>query len=206
MHASVQASLEAYEKSYIISRQNECFDAAYLSAYTLLIYWLYAKLWFMCTVDPERVRDLFVLHSFDSNFDQERFLIAEEPSALADLRLEDKKYSKIFSRLCLSNEGWKKLRALTDKRNKIAHPSGQIIYGDEEALESALEDMLELVESISKHFTPLYVAEYTREYTKLNYRKIKNWEKDINLEHDLVSKRQLSAVDLENLTELLKAA
>jgi len=146
---------------------------------------------------------IFTLHSFDSKFDLKKFLESDSALLLHKLKLEERKYAKVFRALCLCQEDSDKLKDLIDNRNKILHPSGVIICNDEYELETMLNIQKDLSESISKFMNKKYLKLAEKDYGKISLYKIRKWETDYSLESYLFAKYQIAQIDYDSMKTLL---
>lgn len=186
-------------KSYTVNRTNECYDVAFMMAYLVFVYWLYTKIWFMSKIDIKRTEDIFTLHSYNSRFNHKNFMGAGSPNLLAELRLDERKYSRIFKRVCLKDDQVNLLKRLTDDRNTISHPNGIIICPDENELDEKLKSIGELSDTISLYYAKKYLRYYIKNFGRLGINRIRNWDGDFQLETELFAKFQLSQTDVNSM-------
>lgn len=201
--SSTQSYILAKLNNYEVCYANGCYDDAYINSHIIFIYWLYSKLWAATKYNKKLLSGIFTLHSFDSKFDLNKFLESDSALLLHKLKLEERKYARVFRALCLDQEDSDKLKDLIDNRNKILHPSGVIICNDEYALETMLNVQKDLSESISKFMNNKYIKLAEKEYGKISLYNIRNWETDYNLESYLFAKYQITQIDYDSIKALL---
>lgn len=90
--------------NYLKCVENEMWDDAYINAHLIFVHWLYKKIWILSQSNQEKVRNIFSLHSFDSKYSVDKFLVAERAIELSQLNLEERKLANIFRQMFLDDE------------------------------------------------------------------------------------------------------
>lgn len=184
----------------------ECWDDAFVNAHLIFIHWLYQKIWIITKCEPMKVRNLFSLHGFDSNYSLDKFLRAEQGIELSQLKLEERKLANIFRELFIDEADKKRMKSLIDKRNSILHPSGTILCSSLDSLNEILEEQYDLVTKISLSSAHLYINLSEKEFRRIEYSDIASWGTDPEIEAYVVRQYELAQIDIDAILLKLSGA
>lgn len=205
-YPSTTEYLYAKYDNYLKCVENEMWDDAYINAHLILVHWLYQKIWVLLQSDSEKIRAIFSLHSFDSKYPVEKFLVAGHAIELSQLKLEERKLANVFRQIFLDDTDMKRLKNLVDKRNSILHPSGTILCSDADSLSSLIDEQYDLVTKISLGSTGTYIELASDEFRDLNSDDMLNWENDSEVEAYVVRRFELTQADIDAMLLKLDGA
>ena len=186
--------------------EQECWDEAFINSHLIFVHWLYRQLWLVSKHDENKIRNIFSLHSFDSNYPIAKFLKAATGTELHNLKIEERKLVKVFREICLDDTDKRRLQNLVDKRNAILHPSGVIVCTTEDDLQEILNEQSELSLKISLSLANSYIDIIEHSFRKLTYVEFINWNTDIEIEAYAVRDLELSPIEMDSITLSLSGA
>ncbi|WP_417809499.1 hypothetical protein [Thioclava sp.] len=156
-NASEQAYLDFLWSAFQTNYETERYEFASLAFHLLYMSFVSFSIWQIRLARPEQ----FAMAMVGFRSDEEGSLLdCESPFKFYD-RLKESQIFRFLKLIGCTNQQVGEFAKFVKRRNKIAHPTGNVFFNDQATIDVEIAEMMKEVRNIEVHMRPVIVELYT---------------------------------------------